>query len=97
MYFSKISTCIENEGIAGVLLNKLRIGSDAGMLLIDKDERQDPAYQSYRHSTEPACGSFRSLWEFARIKGIQLIGARLAPEFSFKFKNWDSNPDVGNS
>lgn len=73
-------------------MNKLRVCDDSGMLLIDKDERQDPAHQTYRHTGES--GSFRAVVDFYRSKGINLTGARLCPNFDFKFTNWDSNPNV---
>lgn len=94
LYFSKVSTCIENEGIAGVLLNKIHVCDDFGTLLIDKDEHQDPEHQKNRHEAEPSTGVFRSVVEFYRSKGIQLTGARLCPDFDFKFTNWDANPNV---
>jgi len=91
LYFSKISTCIENEGISGILLNKLHIANDSGMLLIDKEERQDPAHHDFRASTEN--GSFRDVINFYKGKGIDLRGFKLGSGFNFKFKDWDVNPD----
>lgn len=72
----------------------MRVCDDSGMLLVDKDERQDPSYQTFRHASEPSTGSFRAVVDFYRSKGIHLTGARLCPDFDFKFMNWDDNPNV---
>jgi len=40
LYFSKISTCIENEAIAGILLKKLHVQNDSHRILINGDDKK---------------------------------------------------------
>lgn len=95
MYFSKISTCIENEGISGILLNKLHYASDSGLLLIDKDEKQDPNYQTFRYDLDNPSVSFKDLFEHYRAKNLDMRNLKLCPDLNtFRFIGWNLETEV---
>ena len=48
LFFAKKSTCIENEAIGGILMNKLQFQDDSVRLLINSDDQAYSATENVR-------------------------------------------------
>lgn len=76
-------------------MNKLHVSNDSGMLLIDKEDRQDPTMvDNYHHQSNILIGSFCDVISLYKLRNLDLKGMKLANDFNFKFMNWDTNSDV---
>ena len=94
MYFAKTSTCIETEAIGGILLNKLRIKDDSGLILINKDDKIDPMNREYEPNTGVEI-NIKEICDFYKSKSIDLKNLKLCSDLSsFKFIGWNSDNNV---
>lgn len=93
LYFAKKSTCIENEAIGGILLNKLHVQNDSLWMLINSDDQ--PYVEAPRDcQTE---GNFKSLCDAYTSSSIDLRNLKLCADLSnFKFIDYhlDENADM---
>lgn len=91
MYFAKKSTCIESEGIGGILLNKLPVKNDAIKMLINADEKQ---YEKSRSISEEMV-DFKGLYDSYISSSCDLRNTRLCSDLS-SFKFIDYHPEEEN-
>lgn len=101
LYFGKISTCIEHEGISGILSNKIRIRDDSIAMLINAEEKSASSFlatanpDNYtNNSHEINC---KEIVDMCKSKSIEMRNLKLCVDMnSFKFIGWntDSNDEI---
>ena len=86
LYFSKISICTEQEGIAGILLNKLHAANDSNRILINGDDLMYPEHETYRNP-----GKMINLKPLIESKANHdLSNLKLCPDLdTFRFIGWN--------
>jgi hypothetical protein len=106
LYFSKISTCIENEGIAGLLLNKLHYLGDSLKIGIDREEtlpsKASPLTKpdAINDDDSPYVNqtielNMKEFCEFHKTNGIELKNMKLCSDLNkFKFIGWKADSNV---
>ena len=98
LYFAKKSTCIENEAIGGILLNKLHIQNDSIKMLINSDDHQYdiPDLEKVRNNLSEF--NFKSMADsYASVSG-ELRNLKLCADLStFSFINYNDDENVRNS
>lgn len=97
LYFAKKSTCIENEAIGGILLNKLHIQNDSIKMLINSDDHQYdiPELEHVRNNTNEF--NFKSMVDcYSSVPG-ELRNLKLCADLSsFSFINFNDDENVRN-
>lgn len=94
LYFAKISTSIENEAIAGILLNKLHVQNDSNKILINADDQKYANSNDFvNNETEICC---QSIYDIYSTSGSDLRNIRLCADLnSFRFVDWNlENDDI---
>jgi hypothetical protein len=88
LYFAKISTSIENEAIAGILLNKLHVQNDSIKILINADDQKYANANDFvNNETEISC---QSIYDLYCSTGTDLRNIKLCADLdSFKFIDWN--------
>ena len=86
LYFSKISICTEQEGIAGILLNKLHAANDSNRILINGDDLIYPECETYKNA-----GKLINLKPLIESKSNHdLSNLKLCPDLdTFRFIGWN--------
>lgn len=96
LYFAKKSTCIENEAIGGILLNKLHLQNDGIKMLINADDQQYmPPIETKRNNDSSM--NFKSMFDSYTSSSADLRNLKLCPDLSsFKFIDYhlDENNDM---
>jgi condensin complex subunit 2 len=95
LYFSKISTCIENEGIGGILLNKLNFIDDSLRMFINVDDKCSLNEQIPEIETDQNENNFKDICD--SYKSHDWSNIQLCTDFTtFKFIGWnmDANDEI---
>jgi hypothetical protein len=93
LYFSKKSTCIENEAIGGILLNKLCMKNDSLAMLISADDRQYEECELARHSCDTM--DFKAMFDVYEKNACDLKNIKLCSDLSnFKFIDYHLDENV---
>ena len=89
-YFAKISTCIENEAIAGMLTNKLTFSDDSYRMLINADDKLFDNKENFRHAGGIEL-SQKDMVDFYKAKSIECKNLKLCSDDlrSFRFIGWN--------
>lgn len=93
-YFYNISTCIETQAIAGILLNKLQIKNDSGCLMINKDDKTEIGVSDEEHvKTEPVdLKEVIDTYRVAHRAGCDVRDWKLCSDLgSFRFIGWNQD------
>jgi condensin complex subunit 2 len=97
LYFSKISTCIENEAVAGTLLNKLHFIDDSFKIYINAEDKLcstslTPSSFKLSAGVEINC---KDIIDIYRAKQQDLRNLKLCSELSsFRFIGWNLDSNV---
>lgn len=97
LYFSKKSTCIENEAIGGILLNKLHLQNDSIRMLINSDDQQYMEPELCRNSNPDHELNLKGLIDTYTSNSLDLKNLKLCADLSsFKFIDYhlDENSDM---
>lgn len=96
LYFSKKSTCIENEAIGGILLNKLHFQNDTMKMLMNSDDQQYmPPIENNRNNESSM--NFKIMNDCYTQNSNDLRNIKLCADLSgFKFIDYhlDENSDM---
>ena len=90
-YFAKISTCIENEAIAGMLTNKLSFIDDSYRMLINADDKSFLNKAKFSHEGSGIDVSLREMVDYYKAKSIDCKNMKLCSEEmrTFRFIGWN--------
>lgn len=90
-YFGKISTCIENEAIAGMLSNKLTFADESLRVLINADDKLFSNKENFSHAPHSIMIDCKDIVEHYRSKGLDFKNAKLCSDDlrSFRFVGWN--------
>jgi len=95
LYFSKKSTCIEHEAIAGILLNKLHVQNDSIKMLINADDQKYSFEDNFNCNNSEI--NFKSIVNLFKLSYIELKNLELCSDLSnFKFIDYhlDENDEL---
>ena len=108
LYFNTISTCIENEGIGGLLLNKLNFIDDSLQFFINTDDKvplgkpatdadaaADDDDESSRHAHDEV--NCKDLVNYYKSRNLDLKNPKLCSELTadkFRFIGWNLETNV---
>lgn len=92
LYFSKISTCIENEAVAGTLLNKLKFIDDSYQIYVNAEDKMVSTTlqaSEFKHDNGIEI-SLKEIVEVYRAKSMDFRNLKLCTELSsFRFIGWN--------
>ena len=90
-YFGKVSTCIENEAIAGMLSNKLTFADESLRVLINADDKLFSNKENFSHAPHSIVIDCKDIVEHYRSKGLDFKNAKLCSDDlrSFRFVGWN--------
>jgi hypothetical protein len=90
-YFGKVSTCIENEAIAGMLSNKLTFADESLRVLINADDKLFSNKENFSHAPHSIVIDCKDIVEHYRNKGLDFKNAKLCSDDlrSFRFVGWN--------
>ncbi|CAF0720587.1 unnamed protein product [Brachionus calyciflorus] len=87
LYFSKVSTCIESEGIGGMLFNKLHFKDDTYEIVINKEEK---IYSTRDQPVESIELSMKDFVQYHKAKNLDFKAPKLCSDFSnFRYIGWN--------
>ena len=94
-----MSTCIENEAIAGMLSNKLRYADESLRVLINADDKLFSNKENFTHAVHSIHQlDLKDIVEQYRTKAIEFKHAKLCSDDlrSFRFVGWnlDTNDEI---
>ena len=98
IYFAKISTCIENESIAGILTNKLTFADDSQRMLINADDKLFANKDNFKHSSGIEINQ-KEIIDYYKAKAIDCKNMKLCSDDlrSFRFIGWNLETNVTNA
>lgn len=92
LYFAKKSTCIENEAIGGILLNKLHIQNDTIKMMINADDKQYSESSERPRDFDSEICDFKGIVDSYVNCSADLKGMKLCADLStFKFIDYQND------